>query len=319
MSNTSPYLSIVIPVYNEEQVLEILYDRLCSVLDKINKNFEVILVDDGSHDSSPLIMQKLHEKDPRFKIVRFSRNFGHQIAISAGLNFISGEVIAIMDADLQDPPEVLPQFLEKWKEGYHVIYAIRTKRKENFLKRAAYALFYRVLSRISHIEIPLDSGDFCVMDRKIVKILNKMPERNRFVRGIRSWIGFKQTGLSYERDKRYAGEAKYTFRKLLRLAFDGVVSFSFVPLKMASLFGFAVSVFAFFYAVATLFQKLFTTTTVPGYTTIIILVCFFGGVQLMTIGILGEYLGRIFDEVKKRPLYLVDEMIGFDDSEQEEL
>jgi len=311
-SHEHPGISVVIPVYNEELILDKLYERLTSVLDTIDRNFEVILVDDGSRDNSPEIMKRLHDRDPRIKVIRFSRNFGHQIAISAGINFVNGDVCIIMDADLQDPPEVLPQFLEKWREGYDVIYAIRTKRKENIFKRASYAVFYRILSSISNIEIPLDSGDFCVMDRKIVNILNRMPERNRFVRGIRSWLGFKQIGLPYERDKRFAGEVKYTFRKLLRLAFDGVISFSFVPLKMASLFGFAVSLFAFIYAIATLFQKLFTDTTVPGYTTIIIMVCFFGGVQLITIGILGEYVSRIFDEVKKRPLYIVNDLIGFD-------
>jgi dolichol-phosphate mannosyltransferase len=312
--NARPVISIVIPVFNEEEVLPKLHERLTPVLESVEEDFEVVFVDDGSTDASGTILQQINEKDPRYKTVQFSRNFGHQTAISAGLGYVTGDACAIMDADLQDPPEVLPKFLEKWREGYHVVYAVRRKRKENIFKRAAYAIFYRVLAKISHIQIPIDSGDFCVMDRKIINLLNKMPERNRFVRGIRSWVGFRQIGLSYERDRRYAGEVKYTFRKLLRLAFDGVVSFSFVPLKMASLFGFIVSVFAFIYAAATLFQKLFTDTTVPGYTTTIILVCFLGGVQLITIGILGEYVGRIFDEVKNRPLYLVKNLIGFDDS-----
>jgi polyisoprenyl-phosphate glycosyltransferase len=307
-----PKISVVIPVFNEEQILEKLYERLTSVLDKIDKNFEVILVNDGAHDGSAAIMKTLNQRDSRYKSIHFSRNFGHQIAISAGMNFVKGEACIIMDADLQDPPEVLPRFLEKWKEGYDVIFAIRTKRKENIFKRAAYAIFYRILRGISNIEIPLDSGDFCVMDRKIVDLLNKMPERNRFVRGIRSWLGFKQIGLAYERERRYAGEVKYTFRKLMQLAFDGVISFSFVPLKMATFFGFIVSLFSFVYALATLFQHLFTSTTVPGYTTIIIMVCFLGGVQLITIGILGEYIGRIFDEVKNRPLFLISDMIGFE-------
>jgi len=298
-------LSVVLPVFNEEMVLPSLFERLSSALPMVTKAYEVIFVDDGSRDRSLDLLREIHEKDPRFKYLSFSRNFGHQTAISAGLQETRGDIVAVMDADLQDPPEVLPSFIEKLREGYEVVYAIRTRRKESALKRAMYSAFYRILQFLSDIPIPLDAGDFCVMDRKIVELLGQMPERNRFVRGIRSWVGFRQVGMAYERQARQAGEPKYTFRKLLKLAFDGIISFSFMPLRLATMAGFIVSGFAFLYGIATLFQKLFTTTTVRGYSTTVILICFIGGVQLITVGILGEYLGRIYDEVKKRPLFVL--------------
>lgn len=305
-------ISIVIPVYNEEKVLEELYRRLVKVMDSLNYEFEVIMVDDGSKDNSLRILEDFCQRDKRFKLISFSRNFGHQTAVSAGIDFTSGDAVIVMDADLQDPPEVLPNFIAKWEEGYDVVYAIRTKRKEGFLKRMAYAAFYRILRYISDIEIPLDSGDFSIMDKKIVDLLKKMPERNRFVRGIRSWLGFRQIGLAYERDPRFAGETKYTFKKLLKLAFDGIVSFSKVPLQFASLMGFIVSAFAIIYGIGTFFQKILTDTTVPGYTTTIIMITFIGGIQLITIGIIGEYIARIYDEVKQRPHYIIKELKGFD-------
>ena len=218
-----------------------------------------------------------------------------------------------MDGDLQDPPEVLSIFIEKWQEGWDVVYAVRKKRKENFFKRVAYAIFYRILNKISNIDIPLDSGDFSVIDRKIVNLLKAMPERNRFVRGIRTWVGFKQIGVDYERDRRFAGKPKYTFKRLVKLALDGVISFSYFPLQMARSLGFIVSGVSLVGAVLTLCQRLFTDTTVPGYATTVISILFLGGIQLITIGILGEYIGRIYDEVKQRPLYIFQELIGFED------
>ncbi|MBN2053888.1 glycosyltransferase family 2 protein [bacterium] len=304
--------SVVLPVYNEELILEALYDRLVNALDALGEPYEVIFVNDGSHDRSLEILKSINQRDPRYRVISFSRNFGHQTAITAGINHTRGDAVIIMDADLQDPPEVLSMFLDKWREGYQVVYAIRTKRKENALKRLAYKVFYRLLAFVSDVEIPLDSGDFCVMDRRIVDLLNSMPERNRFVRGIRSWAGFNQIGMAYERDKRMAGEPKYTMTKLFKLAFDGIISFSKLPLRVASILGFIVSGFSFVYAFLTLLQKLFTDSTVPGYTTTVILISFLGGIQLITIGIIGEYLGRIFDEVKKRPLYIVADKIGFE-------
>ena len=310
--STNSY-SIVIPIYNEEENLPELYNRLTDVMTSLQEPYEVIFVDDGSKDNSLNIMREMHQRDKRIKTISLSRNFGHQIAISAGIEYARGKAVIVMDGDLQDPPEVLPPFIQKWKEGWDAVYAIRRKRKENLLKRAAYAIFYRLLKKISSIDIPLDSGDFSIMDRKIVDILKSMPERTRFVRGIRTWVGFKQVGLEYERDKRFAGKPKYNFKKLVKLALDGLISFSYVPLKLAVSFGFVISGVSFLGAIATLFQRLFTDTTVPGYATTVISILFLGGIQLITIGILGEYIGRIYDEVKQRPLYIIQEIIGFDE------
>lgn len=312
-------LSIVIPVFNEEDNLLILYDRLVSASSTWGLPFEVILVDDGSTDKTLSGLKELHSKDGRFKYISFSRNFGHQTAVSAGLHNISGDVVAVMDADLQDPPEELFRFLDKWREGYQVIYGIRRKRKENIFKRSAYYLFYRLLAWCSSIEIPLDSGDFCVMDRTIVDCLNAMPERNRFVRGLRSWVGYKQIGIPYERQRRFAGDVKYTFKKLMRLAFDGIINFSYRPLQITGAFGLLVCVLSFLGIVIYLVSRALNIKIlglapqdVPGFTTLILAILFIGGVQLFTLGIFGEYLGRIFDEVKQRPLYIVREQEGFE-------
>ncbi|HBE21830.1 MAG TPA: glycosyltransferase [Cyanobacteria bacterium UBA11367] len=313
-------LSIVIPVFNEQDNVSKLYERLVAASPSWDSPFEVILVDDGSTDRTLSLLRELHKKDSRFKFISFSRNFGHQTAVSAGLRYVSGDVVAVMDADLQDPPEELHRFLDKWHEGYQVVYGIRTKRKENIFKRSAYYLFYRLLAWCSSIEIPLDSGDFCVMDRTIVDCLNSMPERNRFVRGLRSWIGYRQIGIPYERDKRLAGDVKYTFRKLLRLALDGIINFSYRPLQLTGTFGLLVCFLSFsgivFYLVhRVLNRKIFglAPQDVPGFTTLILAILFIGGVQLFTLGVLGEYLGRIFDEVKQRPLYIVKDQEGFEE------
>jgi polyisoprenyl-phosphate glycosyltransferase len=312
-------LSIVIPVFNEEDNILKLYERLVRASGTWNLAFEVILVDDGSTDKTLSLLRSLHQKDARFKHISFSRNFGHQTAVSAGLRYTRGNVIAVMDADLQDPPEELHRFLDKWREGYQVIYGVRTKRKENIFKRSAYHLFYRILAWCSSIDIPLDSGDFCVMDREIVDWLNAMPERNRFVRGLRSWIGYRQIGITYERHKRLAGEVKYTFKKLMRLAFDGIINFSYRPLQVSGTFGLIVCFSSFagiiFFALHRILGfKIFgySPQDVPGFTSLILAILFIGGVQLLTMGLFGEYLGRIFDEVKQRPLYIVKEQAGFE-------
>jgi dolichol-phosphate mannosyltransferase len=315
--------SIVIPVFNEEDNLLTLYDRLITTSSSWDLPFEVILVDDGSTDKTLMGLKELHSRDPRFKYISFSRNFGHQTAVSAGLHKVSGEVVAVMDADLQDPPEELFRFLDKWREGYQVIYGIRKKRKENIFKRTAYYLFYRLLAWCSSIEIPLDSGDFCVMDRSIVDCLNAMPERNRFVRGLRSWVGYKQIGIPYERHRRFAGDVKYTLQKLMRLAFDGIINFSYRPLQITGAFGLLVCFLSFsgivlYLVCRALNLKVFglAPQDVPGFTTLILAILFIGGVQLLTLGIFGEYLGRIFDEVKQRPLYIVREQEGFENQEK---
>jgi dolichol-phosphate mannosyltransferase len=312
-------LSIVVPVLNEEDNIPLLRKRLSEVAAHWSFPLEVVLVDDGSTDNTLALLRTLHAEDSRFKYISFSRNFGHQAAVSAGLHHVSGDVVAVLDADLQDPPEELPRFLEYWSQGYQVIYGIRTRRKENVLKRFAYYSFYRLLAWCSSLNIPLDAGDFCVMDRRIVDDLNAMPERNRFIRGLRSWVGDRQIGLPYERHRRLAGEAKYTLVKLLRLAFDGIISFSHRPLQLAGALGFGVCLLSFlgivFYVVHRLLnRKIFglAPQDVPGFTTLILVILFIGGVQLLTLGVFGEYLGRIFDEVKQRPLYIVKEREGLD-------
>ncbi|GAB4291938.1 MAG: glycosyltransferase family 2 protein [Myxococcota bacterium] len=307
-------LSIIIPIYNEEETLPLLFDRLISASPLWKEDFEVILVDDGSSDNSYEIMRAKASDDSRFVIVRFSRNFGHQAAVSAGMRYARGDAVIIMDGDLQDPPETLPQFLDKWREGYDVVYAIRTKRKEGLIKRIAYASFYRILHSISDLNIPLDSGDFCVMDKKVVRALNEeMPEQIRFVRGLRAYVGFKQIGVTYERDKRAAGEVKYTFKKLMKLAVDGIFGFSLTPLRTAIFFGSFISLISFLVGIFFIVHRLFNfpifghyAEETPGLATLAVGIFFLGGLIMVMIGILGEYIGRIYIEVKKRPFFIVD-------------
>jgi glycosyltransferase involved in cell wall biosynthesis len=288
---------------------------LTAVMDGLHHPTEVILIDDGSHDASFRLLHELHHRDHRFKVLRFSRNFGHQVAISAGIDHASGEVIMVMDGDLQDPPELLPEFLKKRDEGYDVVYAVRRKRKEPLLKKVAYFTFYRLLQRVAAIDIPLDAGDFSLIDRRVADTLRAMPERHRFVRGIRSWAGFRQVGLEYERDRRFGGEVKYTMTKLLKLALDGVFSFSYLPLRLASYVGLGISLISFAMALFYFLQKLLVGIDTKGWASTIVIILFLGGVQLLTVGIIGEYIGRIYDEVKQRPLYVISERVGFEPSE----
>lgn len=312
-------ISVVIPCYNEEEVLPQLFARLGAAAETWGEEYEILLVDDGSRDATWQLILEQHARDERWRGISFARNFGHQTAISAGIHYARGCAVILMDADLQDPPEQLHRFIAAWKDGNEVVYAIRATRKENILKRAAYKAFYRVLRRLASIEIPLDSGDFCLMDRKVVDVLNAMPERNRFVRGLRSWAGFRQLGLEYNRDARAAGEVKYTLRKLIKLALDGVVSFSTTPLRMATYLGFVVSFFALLGAAVTILQRIFVEwftrmgfPYVPGFYALFTGMLFLGGVQLISLGIIGEYLGRIFDEVKGRPLWTIRETAGLE-------
>jgi glycosyltransferase involved in cell wall biosynthesis len=300
-----PTLSVVIPVYEEEDNLQTLYDRLTKVLESAEPSYEIVFVDDGSRDRSVEIISGLADGDDRMTLVELARNFGHQVAISAGLDYARGQAVITMDADLQDPPEVLPQFIDKWREGHEVVYAIRTHRQEGPLKRLAYAVFYRVLQKIADIEIPLDAGDFCIMDRRVVDILVNMPERNRFVRGIRSWVGLDQVGLAYERRARHSGRPKFTFTRLIYLALDGLISFSFVPLRAITLLGFCVSSISILLATAYAIKKLTSGLSPPGFATTIVAIFFLAGIQLITLGVTGEYVGRIFEEVKRRPLYVI--------------
>lgn len=301
---------MVVPVFDEEDNLAELFRRLCDTLQSTDLSFEVVLVNDGSRDGSLEGMQKLRTGDNRVKIVDLSRNFGHQIAVSAGLDHASGRAVVVMDADLQDPPEVLPRLIDRWRDGFDVVYAVRRERKESLPLRAAYHAFYRLLRSIARIELPLDAGDFSLMDRRVVDELVGMPERNRFIRGLRAWVGFHQTGIEYERALRHAGETKYSLSKLIHLAYDGIFSFSDMPVRLARNFGLAVTAFAALMAGWTLLKWLFDYQVVPGFATITLLVLFFGGVQLITIGILGEYIARIYTEVKARPLYIVRSVEG---------
>lgn len=307
---TAPDLSVVVPLYNEQDNIPVLYSRLQSVLKEIGKDYEMIFVDDGSGDKSLDRLHVLAAQDHRVTVVELARNFGHQVAITAGLDHARGNAVVVMDADLQDPPEVLPRLIAKWQEGHDVVYAIRQQRKEGWLKRAAYAVFYRFWRRVANIEIPLDAGDFCIMDRKVVNLLRSMPERNRFVRGIRSWIGLRQTGLPYERQARNGGRPKYTLGRLILLALDGLISFSHTPLRVASLLGLGISLLSFFLAGFYFFKKLTTGLSPPGFATLVVAIFFMAGIQLITIGVIGEYIGRIFDEVKRRPLYIVRRVTG---------
>lgn len=303
-------VSVVIPVLNEERNVRELHRRLIRVLEAERADFEIIFVNDGSGDATRSILRELHDQDERVKSVHLARNFGHQAAISAGLRAASGDAVVAMDGDLQDAPELLPDFLERWRAGYEVVYAVRAHRAESLLMRLAYKVFYRTLQRISQVPLPLDSGDFSLMDRRVVNIINEMPERIRFVRGMRSWVGFRQTGVAQARDERFAGEPKYTSWKLVRLALDGFVGFSYRPLQMASVFGVAVSVIALLLSITLVALKIVHGIPLVGWTSLIVAVLFLGGVQLICVGILGEYVGRIYDEVRQRPSYVVADVFG---------
>jgi dolichol-phosphate mannosyltransferase len=308
-----PDVSVVIPVFNEEDTLEALLARLVPALERISLRFEIVFVDDGSRDRSLEMLRAYHEADTRVKCVSLSRNFGHQVAVTCGLDHAAGRAVIVMDGDLQDPPEILPDLVARWREGFDVVYAVRQQRKENVVKRAAYKVFYWLLRRVSYLDIPLDSGDFSLMDRRVVDLLRAMPERNRFVRGLRTWVGLKQTPFEYARSARFAGESKYGLAKLMRLAFDGLVSYSFVPLRLVSNLGMLVSLSALAYMGYLLTDRFLSDgQAIQGWTSTVVIVLFLGGVQLLSLGIIGEYVGRIFDEVKQRPQYVVGETLGFD-------
>ena len=300
--------SIVIPVYNEELVVKETYKRLKNVMDQTDGAYELLFVNDGSRDRTLDILKEIALKDVTVKYLGFSRNFGHQIAVTAGMDYAQGNAIVIIDADLQDPPELILDMIRKWQEGFDVVYAKRTKRKgETFFKKQTARLFYRVLQASTDIDIPLDTGDFRLIDRRVCDQLSSMKERNRFVRGLVSWVGFKQTAIEYERDERFAGETKYPLKKMLKFSMDGITSFSYKPLKIASLLGMLLSIFSIGWILVVLYLKLFTDSTITGWSSLIMTTLFFNGIILMMLGIIGEYIGRIYDEVKNRPLYIVQE------------
>ncbi|HDM78496.1 MAG TPA: glycosyltransferase [Deltaproteobacteria bacterium] len=314
MASEKPFLSVVVPVFNEELTIEKMYERVKKALEEDALTFEIIIVNDGSYDSTVEKVKRLCSIDNRVKLVSFSRNFGHQIAISAGLDKSRGQVVVIIDADLQDPPELIPKMIKMWENGCEVVYAVRKKRKgDSFFKRFTAALFYRTLRILSPVEIPLDAGDFRLLDRKVVDVLKRMRERSRFVRGMVSWIGFRQGKIEYVREKRIAGETKYPLRKMISFAIDGILSFSNLPLRLSSAFGFIAAVISFILLLYGIWIKVFyPSKTIPGWTSLFVVILFFSGIQLVCIGILGEYVGRANEECKKRPLYIVDEEVNFD-------
>jgi polyisoprenyl-phosphate glycosyltransferase len=305
-----PTYSLVVPIYNEEANIPELYRRVSAVMDGLDAASELWLVNDGSSDGSLLLLRELHERDSRVCYVNLARNFGHQIAVTAGLQLTRGQAVIILDADLQDPPELVPDLLKLWQSGYQVVYAQRTKRQRDpWLKRVLAYVFYRLLHRLADVEIPIDSGDFCLMDRQVVDLLNAMPERNRYLRGLRSWVGFRQTALLFDRDPRFAGEVKYTFRKSLALAVNGLASFSQVPLRLAIYLGLFSAFLSMLMAMLVLYWRLVSPASpLTGLATVMIAMFFIGAVQLVSIGILGEYIGRIYEEVKGRPLYTIAEI-----------
>ncbi|MFN5514992.1 MAG: glycosyltransferase family 2 protein [Cyanobacteriota bacterium] len=310
----SPVYSLIVPIFNEEETLPALYERVIRVMDGLDEESELLLINDGSRDGSLALLRGLQSQDRRVCYLSLARNFGHQIAVTAGLNFARGQAAIILDADLQDPPELIPELIRRWREGYQVVYAQRTKRKREgwFKKLTAYA-FYRLLRRLADVDIPADTGDFCLMDRRVIDLLNAMPERNRYIRGLRSWVGFRQTAVYFEREPRYAGSVKYTFRKSFRLAVNSLVSFSIVPLRLSTYLGLFSALMALGMVGLVFYWRFYEPASrLTGFAAIAVAILFLGSVQLVCIGILGEYIGRIYEEVKGRPLYTVAEAAGFE-------
>jgi dolichol-phosphate mannosyltransferase len=311
----TPEYSIVIPVYNEQETLPELYERSVSLLDRLDGSAEVILVDDGSRDASFARMMEMSAQDARFKVLQLSRNFGHQAAITAGLDFATGKAVVVMDADLQDPPEVVLAMAQRWREGFEVVYAVRRERRgENRFKRVTAATFYRLLRRLSDVDIPADVGDFRLVDRKALDAYKTMRENDRFVRGMFSWVGFRQIGVPYDRDERFAGETKFPLGKMMRFAIDGIVSFSSAPLRLALALGFLVSAVALLYGFVAILLKVSGAFTVSGWTSVIFVTSLLGGVQLIVLGVVGEYVGRTYEESKNRPLYIVNQSAGLSET-----
>ena len=310
---TLPRYSVLVPARDEEAVLAECYRRLRQVMDSTQEPYEIIFIDDGSRDRTPELLGALSASDARVKVISFSRNFGHQVAISAGMDHASGRAVIVLDADLQDPPEVIPQMIARWKEGYEVVYGRRDRRRgESLAKKATSFLFYRLLRGLTDVDIPADVGDFRLIDRKVCDVMASIRERNRFVRGIISWVGFRQAAVGYVREKRLAGRTKYPPTKMMRFALDAIFGFSYRPLKLASYLGLFTSFAGSLYLAYVLYLKYFTDRTVQGWTSIIALNLIFNGIVLLILGIMGEYIGRIYDESKGRPFYVVRERLGFE-------
>jgi polyisoprenyl-phosphate glycosyltransferase len=303
-----PVYSIIAPIYNELENLPVLFARLKEVMDTTAESWELVLVDDGSTDGSTDLIREMAAQDPRIRPVIFARNFGHQIAVTAGLDYARGQAVTIIDADLQDPPEVILELIARWKEGYEVVYAVRSERQgEGWFKLFTAKLFYRMIYRITDVNIPMDSGDFRLLDRKVVEVMNSMREKHRFLRGMSVWVGFKQIGVNYRRAARFAGSTKYPFKKMLRLALNAITSFSYFPLQVATYLGFLSAGLSLIAIPIVIIERLAGQQELVGQATTLIAVLFLGGVQLISLGILGEYIGRLYDEAKGRPLYIVRE------------
>ena len=302
-------LTVVVPVFNEVETIDVFYTRMKKVLDSLSPmSYELIFVDDGSRDGSFAKLTSLADHDTRVRVAKLSRNFGHQNAVTAGVDTVRGDAVVIIDADLQDPPEVIPSMIRKWREGYDVVYGVREHREgEKWMKLYTAALFYRIMKKITKVEIPVDVGDFRLMSRRVVDKFKQIRERDRFIRGLVSWVGFRQTGVMYTREKRYAGETKYPFGKMIKFSLDGITSFSHAPLKIATWLGYGVSLIALLYTMIIIVEK-FMGMTVPGFASIMAGMLFLGGVQLICLGIMGEYIGRIFNETKGRPIYVLEEI-----------
>lgn len=307
-------MSVVVPCFNEEEVIGVTHERLTHAIEDITPDFEIIYVDDGSRDSTAQRLHEIQRADRHARVVRLSRNFGHQIAVTAGLAYARGRAVVLIDADLQDPPEVIPEMFRKWQEGYHVVYGRRTDRAgESRFKTWSARVFYRLINKLSEVPIPLDTGDFRLMDRRVVEALRSMNEKHRLLRAMTSWVGFQQVAVPYSRHERYAGVSKYPLRKMIALALDGIFSFSTVPLRLVSLTGVGLAALSALGVIYALVLRLLTSNWVPGWTLIFIALLLIGGVQLVFLGVVGEYVGRIYSEAKDRPLYLVLEELGFDE------
>lgn len=308
--NGYPSISVVAPAYNEQDVLQEFYRRVTSVVSELGCSYEIVLVNDGSSDNTLALMHELHNNDPRVTVVDLSRNFGKEIALTAGLDHTHGEAVVILDADLQDPPELIPKMIEGWREGYEIIYGVRTQRDgETWLKKASASAFYRLIQRVSRVRIPRDTGDFRLMSRRTISEMGKLREQHRFMKGLFAWIGFPSKPIYYSRDARVAGETKWNYWNLLNLAVEGITSFSIAPLKIATYTGVSVAFLSLLYAAVVVWKTLLYGDPVQGYPSLMVVVLFLGGVQLISVGVLGEYIGRIFNEVKMRPLYLINRVL----------
>lgn len=311
-ASMTPVLSVVVPIYNEAEVIPEMYRRMTSVLEGMGESYELILVNDGSRDKSLELLYGLHQRDPRVRVINFARNFGHQIAITAGMDYARGDAVAVIDADLQDPPEVILEMMKKWREGYDVVYGVRTEREgESAFKLFTASLFYRLLNRITNVDIPLDAGDFRLMSRAAADTMRAVREKHRFMRGLSAWIGFRQYPLEYKRNARFAGSTKYPLKKMLQLAMNGVFNFSYIPLQLATYFGFVSALLALLVLIGVVVARIYSPEFFGGQATTLVMVLFLGGVQLISLGIIGEYLGRIYEEIKGRPLYMVANAWGY--------